>query len=140
MLFVTTQNIKEPHAVQLSQRASGARLCALKDEKLVAEFRLYLTQWLDWVIVHHWAKGRARGDRTLSWRRHSFAEVWYACSRTPQAGSESIAGLHTVSQSTIRQTPGKELIAQAAALCLCTAQAGSVQAEFVRCLRFGVCT
>lgn len=65
MLFVTTQNIKEPHAVQLSQRASRARLCALKDEKLVAEFHLYLTQWLDWVIVHHWAKGRAWGDTEL---------------------------------------------------------------------------
>lgn len=98
---------------------------------------IWLSGWTGWLCT---TGQKAEPGETLSWRRHSFAEVWYACSRTPQAGSESITGLHTVSQGTIRQTPGKELIAQAATLCLCTAQAGSVRVEFVRCLRFRVCT
>lgn len=92
---MTTQNIKEPQAVQLSQRGRRARFIALKDEKLLAEFHLYLAQWWNRVIVHHWVKGRAQGDGTLVWRSLSFTQVWCGFSRVPQAGSVSLTEPHT---------------------------------------------
>lgn len=60
---------------------------------------IWLRGWTGWLCT---TGQKAEPGETLIWRRHSFAEVWYACSRTPQAGSESISGLHTVSQGTIK--------------------------------------